>query len=382
MKKQLRLALGKAHLWLGLALGLYFLLMGVTGSLLVFGREVDQWHEADVHRVRPGRTQVPVARILAAYRKRYPHAKVGYVSYPRTPDSTFNIRQSMTGWQQRYTYFNPYTGQIVGERTRAGTFYGFLCYLHFYLAMGQVGWTVNGYGAILLTLLMVSGGWIWWPKARTQWRVRLGLRRNRGTKVLVHDLHNVLGIYPLAFLLMFAVTAIVFAFKEPSEKLVFALTGVTQDRPVKVASVGKPLPLDLLVASADRAVDGRVQRVNLPKKVGDPVVVRKEWDTWNQTRDRAEVSVDPSTGKILRVDDSRRWPIGRKVIQWAVPIHFGLIGGLATRIIWVALGLAPVVLALTGALQWWYKRSARAAARSSRAQAATATAAEAQIQSS
>lgn len=360
MRKRVRLALGKAHLWLGLALGAYFLLLGLTGSLLVFGREVDDHFEAEVHRTTPGGAQAPLSQILAAYAARYPGERVGYVAYPRDPTDTFHIRQSVTAWSQRYTYFNPYTGQIIGERTRGGTFYGFLCYLHFYLAMGQVGWTVNGYGAILLTITLISGLWIWWPKGRAQLRVRLRLRRDRGSKVLVHDLHNVLGAYPLAFMLVFTLTAVIFAFKEPSERFIYRLTGVRKQRPVKVAAAGGVLPLDQLVAAADRAADGRLQRVNLPKRSSDPLVIRKEWDNWNQTRDRVEISVDPHTGAILRVDDSRTWPAGRKIIQLAIPIHFGLIGGLATRVVWVVLGLAPVGLAITGAIQWWTRKRARA----------------------
>ncbi|MCX6367483.1 MAG: PepSY domain-containing protein [Armatimonadetes bacterium] len=357
MKKKLRRALGKLHLWLGLALALYFAFLGLTGSLLVFGREVDQWREAEVLRVVPQGAPLPLSKVLEGFRERYPEQKVGYISYPRTPEGTYNIRQSETGWSQRYTYLSPYTGQIVGERTRGGTFYGFLCYLHFYLAMGQLGWSVNGWGAILLTLVLLSGLWIWWPTIRSQWRVRLSVRKGRGPRVLTHDLHNVFGVYPLGLMLAFTLTAIVFAFKEPSERIVYGLTGVQKEAPVKVALGTTPLPLDTLVEIADKATDGRIQRVNFPKKPTEPLVVRKEWENWNQTRDRVEIAVDPFTGKVLRIDDSRKWPLGRKLIQWAIPVHFGLIGGMATRVLWVLLGLVPVVLAVTGALQWWAKKT-------------------------
>jgi uncharacterized iron-regulated membrane protein len=355
MNRRLRWLLGKIHLWLGLAIALYFAFLGVTGSLLVFGREIDLVRESEVHRVIPNGEPVPLSRVLAGFRGRHPGEEVGYINYPRTPDGTYSVRQSTNSWNQRYTYLNPYTGDIVGERTRGGTFYGVLCYLHFYLAAGKAGWTANGYGALLVLTVMGSGVAIWWPTRKGQWKVRLGLRRDRGTRVFLHDLHNATGIWTLPFLAMFALSAVVFAFKEPSEAVVYALTGVrTTPKPVASKS-GETLPIDQLVAIADKAVDGRVQRVNFPKKAGDPLVVRKEWENWNQTRDRVEVAVDPVTGKVLAVDDSRTWPLGRKLIQWAIPTHFGLIGGMPTRILWVVLGLAPVLLMWTGWRQYRMK---------------------------
>ena len=349
--------MGKLHLWLGIGLAIYFLLMGITGSLLVFGREVDQLRERDIHQVAAVGKAVPLSRVLDGFHKVHPEQQVSYISYPRMPTETYSIRESGNTWTQRYTYINPYSGDVAGERTRGGTFYGFLCFIHFYLGIGQLGWTLNGYGAILMSVVLMSGLLIWWPTKLGQWKTRLGLRRDRGTRVLVHDTHNVTGFYPLLLMLMFTATALVFAFKQPMETFVYTLTGVTKDAPVEPTSTGTHLPIDTLVTIADSAIDGRIQRVNFPQKSGKPLVVRKEWDNWNQTRDRVEISLDPVTGKILKIDDSRTWPLGKKVIQLAIPLHFGLIGGLPTRILWVLLGLVPVILTVTGFLQWWYKKT-------------------------
>ncbi len=370
MSKRLRWALGKAHLWLGILVGVYFAFLGITGSLLVFGREIDQWREEEVHRVVPRGDPVPLSRVLEGFHRVYPDQKVGYINYPRTPDGTYSLRESVNSWTQRYTYLDPYTGEIVGERTRGGTFYGALCYLHFYLAMGQAGWIANGYGAVLVTVVLLTGVAIWWPTQRGQWTLRLGLRRRSGGKVLVQDVHNAAGAWTVPLMLMFTFTAFVFAFKDLSETVVYGLTGVRKESKVKANGNGTMLPIDRLVAIADEAVDGRVQRVNFPKKIGEPLVVRKEWDNWNQTRDRVEISVDPVTGAVLRIDDSRRWPLGRKLIQWAIPLHFGLVGGLPTRILWVLLGLVPPLLGWTGWLQYRKKAKALRAAKERRSASA------------
>jgi uncharacterized iron-regulated membrane protein len=87
--------------------------------------------------------------------------------------------------------------------------------------------------------------------------------------------------------------------------------------------------------------------------------VRKEWEDWNQTRNHAMVTVDPYTGRVLDVYDSRQHgSIGRLIMQWTYPIHFGLWGGLATRILYVFLGLAPLVGFVTGFWRWRLRRRA------------------------
>jgi len=45
-------------------------------------------------------------------------------------------------------------------------------------------------------------------------------------------------------------------------------------------------------------------------------------------------------------------------MQWAYPLHFGLWGGLATRVLYVLLGLLPAVGFVTGFWRWRLRRAA------------------------
>ena len=44
---------------------------------------------------------------------------------------------------------------------------------------------------------------------------------------------------------------------------------------------------------------------------------------------------------------------GDTVLYWLARLHFGRFGGLASRVAWIVLGLAPPVLFLSGALMYW-----------------------------
>jgi uncharacterized iron-regulated membrane protein len=44
---------------------------------------------------------------------------------------------------------------------------------------------------------------------------------------------------------------------------------------------------------------------------------------------------------------------GDVVMAWIGPLHFGTFGGVPVKVLWVVLGLAPVVLSVTGVFMYW-----------------------------
>ncbi|MGE3840952.1 MAG: PepSY-associated TM helix domain-containing protein [Vicinamibacterales bacterium] len=352
------------HRWLGIVVGLYFAVLGITGSILVFGREIDRALNPGLLSVAPQGQYRPLSEIVANFRRAYPDAPMSYVNYPLPPDGVFNIRSGPSSASQLYVYFNPYTGEIIGDRTRIGSLYGFLCYLHFYLLVGQIGWTINGYGALLTLMLVLLGVWLWWPAKKAGaavWKARFWVKTTAGRSKTLFDLHNAVGIYTLVFAVLFCVTTLVFAFPEPSRRVLYALTRSPADATFRLTppSGAVSLPLDRLVAAADAAIEGRILRVSFPQRPSDPLMVRKEWDDWNRTRNHAMIAVDPYTGRVLDVYDSRQvTSLGRVLAQWAVPLHFGLWGGMTTRVLYVLLGLAPAIGLFTGFWRWRIRTTA------------------------
>ncbi len=352
------------HRWLGIILGVYFVMLGITGSLLVFAREIDRALNPELLTAAPAGEQQPLSAIVDTFRREYPDRPMSYVNYPLPPNGVFNIRSGPNQASQLYVYINPYTAEVIGDRTRIGSFYGFLMYLHFYLFLGQAGWTLNGWGALLLTVLFLVGVWLWWPTRRSGaavWKGRLSVRTDAGKSRLLYDLHNVVGVYPLVFFLIFTLTTLVFAFPDASRRVLYTLTSTPPDPVFQLDPEpgAERLSLDRLVAAADAAIDGRILRVSFPRTPDAPLRVRKEWDDWNRTRNRAMVTVDPYTAEVLDVYDSRKHESpGRLLVQWAIPLHFGIWGGLPTRILYFVLGLLPAVAFVTGFWRWRLRKQA------------------------
>src|SRR6185437_14927337 len=108
--------------------------------------------------------------------------------------------------------FDPYTGRDLGdalgpEPAAVSWFAG----LHERLLAGALGLELNGAGALLLTLLCMTGVVIWWP-GRARWRRSLVLRSDVGWRRFTWDLHSVLGGWLLLLVLMWAVTGLYLVF--------------------------------------------------------------------------------------------------------------------------------------------------------------------------
>jgi uncharacterized iron-regulated membrane protein len=151
----LRRALFQVHLWLGLAIGLYIFIVSLSGSLIVFRRELDQ-------------ALCPATVVIAASGRRL----------------TSLCEPAFISWMAEF---------------------------HDHLGGGRTGLLVNGLGAVAITVMCVTGAVIWWP-GRTRWRRSLTLHRGVGSRRFIWDLHSVLGFWLLLLILMWSVTGIYFAF--------------------------------------------------------------------------------------------------------------------------------------------------------------------------
>ena len=66
--------------------------------------------------------------------------------------------------------------------------------------------------------------------------------------------------------------------------------------------------------------------------------------------DLSTVEIDRATGKVISATKVIEPPPMFKVILAIVALHYGTFGGLTTQILYVAIGLIPTVLLVTGLL--------------------------------
>ena len=219
-----RRALFQIHLWTGIAVGLYILAISVTGSSVVFRRELAKALVTQT-RVAPSGNRLSRDELTAAVRKAYP--RLPLIKVWETNDATAAVEVWLARGPGRLEeLFDPYTGQDLGDALPyQPRLVGWLVDFHDDLLGGRRGRLVNGAGAVCLTVLSLTGLVIWWP-GTARWRRSMGIRLDVSWRRLTWDLHSAVGFWMFLFVLMWGLSGIYLAFPDPFSKLVDVLQPV------------------------------------------------------------------------------------------------------------------------------------------------------------
>jgi uncharacterized iron-regulated membrane protein len=162
------------------------------------------------------------------------------------------------------------------------------------------------------------------------------------------------------------VTGASLVFPEAFQRAAYWVTGtrppapVPRPSPVGASPARANLSADSLLAIAERAQPGgAVSYLYLPTAPGETFRVRKRLPGEEHPNGKSFVHVEPTTGRVLAVQDGARASRGERLYSVLYPLHIGVLGGTATRALAGLTGLSLPLLAITGALAWW-RRGRRA----------------------
>ena len=215
-----RRALFQIHLWSGIAIGLYLVLISLTGSLLVFRIELHKMFDRPALTVAVRGERLNDDQLKAAAVRTFPDYTVTNVWPARKPDQAVEIWLNRNDGKALHRLFDPYTGDHLGPPDPPMVrFIVWLASLHDDLLTGDKGRRVNGYGAILLTVLCLTGMVIWWPGI-SNWRRSLTVDLKSNWKLFNWNLHSAVGFWSFLLVLLWAVSGIYLAFPNPFQDVV------------------------------------------------------------------------------------------------------------------------------------------------------------------
>ena len=201
----LRRALFQVHLWSGIAVGLYILLMSVTGSVLVYRNELYRAATREPILSKGSGPRLTDDELGEAARLAYPGYRVDKIARARNLDQAVEV-SLRRGDDVKFRMFDPRSGGDLGDSVPTGIrMVSKLLDLHDNLLSGPTGRSVNGIGAFALLGLAVTGLAIWWPGIMS-WRRSLTLPRGVGWRRWIWQLHSTVGFWSFGFMVVFAVS--------------------------------------------------------------------------------------------------------------------------------------------------------------------------------
>ncbi len=336
----MRKSLFRIHLILGILLGIYAVVIGVTGSILVYRDELVALVRPELFQpVRAIRVQPDEA--LSVVQKAYPEWKVLTLTGPDIETGAWMAYLIGKG-DARQAYVDAETRVLRGYYQRKEGWLGFIEQLHFNLISGRTGRLVNGYGALALVLLAVTGLLLWRPRlSRLNWNAR--------------NLHVNLGMVSLVFIVIMGFTGGYFTwFQVYVDGVKLFLPARNQPKLAAVEVAGERKSLAELAAAAQRAVpEAKVYRISLGSGPKEAFRISMRHGTQGEFQLVSHVALNPYTLEVMRVEKLEDRASGDWLIGNFSAVHFGVWGGPAARLLWAVLGLSLPALFITSFLLWW-----------------------------
>lgn len=361
----MRKRLWQLHSWLGLIAGLGLLVIGLTGSLLVFHDELESLFNRELVRVgpapagRPGvssSNRLPLDVLLAHAQRQLPdHEVTGWLPQydePGLADVLYVIRRGDNEWL--VATLDPYTGGLLASpRLGTQTLTGWLLELHYMFFADHAGMAVAGLFGVMLCALGVTGVWIY----REFWKNLFLLRWGRSARIAFSDLHKLTGIGSVLFNLLLGFTG---SYWNLTHVIGHWIHGDPEQPRIERRLYADTLSLDALARDAAARLPGfRGNFISLPSDPAAPAIT-----FWGAVEPRgpltgpygSQLVYDPETGAHRSTIDLRAAGWWTRIVDTFTPLHYGTFGGLPVKILWAIGGLTPGVLAVTGFVVWQLRR--------------------------
>jgi len=406
------------HRWAGLTIAAFLLVAGLTGAVISWDHELDDWLNPHLHAVESRGAAIPALDLARQFEARDTRARVAYLPLAAEPGESLSLFvmprvDAATGTLHRLGYnqvfLDPVTGTELGRRewgqvwpiTRE-TLISFLYKLHYSLHLPEmwgeerwgiwllgivaIVWTLDSFVGFYLTLPVRKPanperpaaverqlGRGWWSRWKPAWKVKTSGSLYR----ITFDLHRAFSLWTFALLFVLAFTAFSLnLYREVFLPLMSSVSQVTPEpsntRPF--VSPLKPIEPGVDYARILEAAQAEGRRRGWKEPVG--ALAYSTMQGFYTARffepgdDHGAAGVGPAAiyfdgGDGRVIGDRQPW-VGTAAdifVQAQFPVHSGRILGLPGRILISLMGLVVAMLSVTGVVIWWRKRAARLSVR-------------------
>ncbi|SOD70905.1 uncharacterized iron-regulated membrane protein [Jatrophihabitans sp. GAS493] len=404
------------HRWTSLVLGLLLLTITTSGAAVVYTPEWLKLTNAEVFQVTRSDHPISIPQAIDIVDTAHPEfAAAGANVY----SGLYEITSADDDAHPGFWGVDPGSGRITGYTNPNSGFMAFMNQIHecFFTCddypgyvpflekpaptlgmhwMKDVTWAgfILGATGIFLLFLALSGVWLWWPGLK-KWTHGFRVRWKKGRYARDYDLHQVIGMAAVPFLLIWGLTGAGFEFHWVSTAW-YATTGGQQPPDYESFTsneVKDPKTPDIGMAAAitsARTLAGDAKLVYASSPAADDPTATynfyfaKGFDQYQHGAYPGEYGVDVDRHDASRVhadDLGHAATLSNQLYDnWGAPMfHYGQSVNGWWRIPWFLFGLTPILLAVTGVSTWLAKRGVkkrRLQARKARESALTQSAGE------
>lgn len=347
------------HKWSSLICALIMLMLCVTGLPLIFHDELEALVDNRPHlKARPSLYR-NLDTLIADAAAEYPAYSPRWVNIDyEKPVVSVGLASPDNG-ENPWVTLNAYTGEIITTskmESPGKTALTWIFRLHADLFAGLKGQLFLGFMGILFLLALLSGIIIYRPYMRF---TTFGAVRIKGTpRQKYSDLHKLLGMVVLVWIVIVSGTGILHTFSAP----LYNQWQTTYMRSLLASYENQVFPERLssvqqAVVVAQKSIPKqRVAFIYFPNdKWGSPYhyLVFTSGVTADTVHWYTPVLVDAATGQLTATVEV---PAYIRLLQIAHPLHFGNYGGLPMKVLWALLDIITIGVIVSGIYLWLLRK--------------------------
>ncbi len=368
------------HLVTGAVAGVIVLAMSVTGVLLTYERQIVDMADSGF-RSRPQSSRASMETVLENG-ERLGKGLPSSITLSADPVAPITLAFS----RETNVYLDRYSAAVLGEGSQGvRKFFEAVTAWHRWLgAVGknrETARSVTGAANLGFLFLLCTGILLWIPKDWTRRHLHpiLFFRSGVSGKARDFNWHNVFGIWLVIPLLLIVASGVVMSYPW-ANNLVYRVAGTEPPRNSPMGNrpgVGNrpgrlPRAVRTAEGSLDRAIEEAMRRVEkwkfitlrLPGSKEDEIVLSVDQAPRGRPDLRLQMTADPNTGQVRKVENFEEAPAGRRARMWLRFIHTGEAAGFAGQTIAGMASFGGAILVWTGvslairrALAWRRRRT-------------------------
>ncbi|MGV8837211.1 PepSY-associated TM helix domain-containing protein, partial [Cellvibrio sp.] len=173
----MRNVLFQIHWFLGITAGVVLAVVGLTGGLMSFERQIMDAISPSIVRVEVRGERLTPDAIAERFRTQRDGARVEQITLWPEADRSALIRVAPPPGERRgeAVYINPYSGELLGK-INGEQFFRTVRSLHRWLLIPSeegginIGRQITGFSAFALVFFALSGLYLRWPRRALNWR--------------------------------------------------------------------------------------------------------------------------------------------------------------------------------------------------------------------
>ncbi|TGE06208.1 PepSY-associated TM helix domain-containing protein [Hymenobacter fodinae] len=363
-----RQAVGKVHLWLGLVSGLVVFIVSITGAIFTFQDDIrdvtEPWRKVEAQAA----PQLLPSQLQAAALAVHPGiaAKDCWTTY-FGPERSATVFFTDKAGAPLMVSLNPYTGQVLHETDLRTHFFSIIQEIHMHLLLPEAiaKWVV-GISISIFVVMLLTGLVLWWPKRKQERKQRFTIKWGARWRRVNYDLHNVLGFYAASIGLVLALSGLFMIFPWMLESIRFAVDGgkaappelmTTKLDTLQTVSAATQPVADIVYQNARRLSPTHEMVLLGPTGTGKDPAYCWTYQKALHYYHRDEYAFHPVSGQLLESRFHATKSTGTKFSDMNYDLHTGQILGIGGKIVAFLASLISASLPVTGTVIWWGRRN-------------------------